>query len=143
MQANLDLKKIGTFNDAVGQLWSLQALSDEQYEALSGFGLLPGNRKQELVGVPFLIIHFEFKPGKNDTSFVECHIITTNDARHIIRDSSRGIHEQLRQIYQDRLSSNHPRPNYGIYVRKGLTFRDNPYQSPSGEQMTTRTYFLT
>ena len=143
MQAQIDLKKIGTFNDAVTQLWALSALTDEQYESLSGFGLLPGNRKQELVGVPFMIIHFEFKPGKNESSFVECHIITTNDQRYIVRDSSRGIHEQLRQIYQDRVSASHPVPNCGVYVRKGLTYRDNPYESPSGERMTTRTFFLT
>lgn len=139
----MDLKEISTFNDAVRELWSLQVLSDEQYAQLSGFGLLPGNRKQELVGVPFLIIQFEFKTGKNESSFVECHLITTNDERHILRDSSRGIHEQLRQIHSDRVASGHPSPNLGVYVRKGLTFRDNPYSSPTGEQMTTRTYFLT
>lgn len=139
----MDLKEISTFNDAVNKLWSLEVLSDEQYAQLSGFGLLPGNRKHELVGVPFLIIKFEFKTGKNESSFVECHIITTNDARHILRDSSRGIHEQLRQIHQDRVNSGHPKPNYGVYARKGLTYRDNPYESPSGEKLTTRTYFLT
>jgi len=139
----MDLKEISTFNQAVTKLWALEVLSDEQYAQLTGFGLLPGNRKQELVGVPFLIIQFEFKTGKNESSFVECPIITTNDERYILRDSSRGIHEQLRQIMQDRIASGHPKPTYGVYVRKGLTFRDNPYTSPSGEALTTRTYFLT
>jgi hypothetical protein len=143
MHADLDLKKISTFNEAISQLWSVEALTVEQYEQLSGFGLLPGNRKQELVGVPFMIIYFEFKNGKDDSSFVECHIITTNDERHIVRDSSRGIHEQLRQIYQKRVSSGHPVPNCGVYVSKGLTYRDNPYTSPSGDQTTTRTFLLT
>lgn len=139
----MDLKEISTFKDAVTTLWSMQVLSDEQCDQLTGFGLLPGNRKADLVGVPFLIIQFEFKSGKNDSSFVECHIITTNDERHTLRDSSRGIHEQLQQIYRDRVASGHQNPTYGVYVRKGLTFRDNPYTAPTGEQSTTRTYYLT
>lgn len=139
----MDLKEISTFNDAVTKLWALEVLSDEQYAQLSGFGLLPGNRKSELVGVPFLIIQFEFKNGKNDSSFVECHIITTNDERHVLRDSSRGIHEQLQTLHRERVASGHLNPNYGVYVRKGLTYRDNPYKSPTGESLITRTYFLT
>jgi hypothetical protein len=139
----MDLKEISTFRDAVTTLWSMQVLTDEQCDQLSGFGLLPGNRKADLVGVPFLIIQFEFKSGKNESSFVECQIITTNDERHTLRDSSRGIHEQLQTILRERIASGHPNPKYGVYVRKGLTYRDNPYTSPTGESLTTRTYFLT
>jgi hypothetical protein len=143
MLDKIDLTYIDSFHEAVSQLRSIGAFTAEQNEQLTGFGLLPGNRKQELVGVPFLIIQYEFKAGKNDSSFVECYIVTTNDERHIMRDSSRGIHEQLLELLNDRIESGHPVPNCGVYVRKGLTYRDNPYTSPSGEQLTTRTYFLT
>lgn len=137
-----DFKDITTFHDAVLKLYAIDAISDTQLNELTGFGMLPGARKGELVGVPFLIVQFDFKIGKNESSFVECYVVTTNDQRYLLRDSSRGIHEQLRQIQRDRVAIGQPVPNCGYYARKGLTYKDNPYESPDGEKLTSRTYYL-
>jgi hypothetical protein len=137
-----DLRQIHNFTDAINTLYDLGAIGPEQWEKMTGFGVLPGDRKKFLVGVPFVILQFEFKVGKLDSSFVDLHVVTTTDERMIVRDSSRGIHEQLKEILNDRSRTGHPHPNLGIYVRKGLSFRENPYEAPDGTKSTSITYYL-
>lgn len=137
-----ELKSMTTFDDAVERMDSFGVFTLDQYHELTGFGILPGTMKSVLVGVPFLIVQYQFRVGKYDSSFVECHIITTQNNRYFMRDSSRGIHEQLRQIHRDRVAQDHPAPEHGVYARKGLDFRDNPYETPDGVKLTSRTYYI-
>jgi hypothetical protein len=136
------LQDINTFGDAVIACEHHGLLTPDQARELTGFGLLPGDHKKYLVGVPFLIIGFEFKPGKDNSSFVECLIVTTHNSKYTLRDSSKGIHEQLLALHKQRLSANHPNPNAAYYARKGLTFMDHSYTGLSGEPTKSRTYYL-
>lgn len=138
-----ELRSISDFNTASYKLWECGAFTDDQLAEFTGFGILPGNQKERLVGITFLIIQFEFKVGKYDASFVDCHIVTTNNEKLILRDSSQGIHEQLKLLLAQRIRSHRHRPHQGVYVRKGLRYTDNPYVNANGESMTSRTYYLT
>ncbi|MGE3429253.1 MAG: hypothetical protein AB7I44_21100 [Hyphomicrobiaceae bacterium] len=137
------LRDITSFTDAAYKLYEQGVFIDLQYEEFTGFGILPGNQKERLVGVTFLIIQYEFKVGKYGASFVDCHLITTNNERLVLRDSSQGIHEQLKSLCATRTKANHPYPNMGVYVRKGLRYQDNAYVNAQGESLTSRTYYLT
>lgn len=137
------LRRIQTFTDAARQLHQHGVFNGVQYDELTGFGLLPGANKEQLLGVPFLIVQFEFKTGIHDSSYVDCHIITTNDERYILRDSSRGIHSQLRSLVRERVLSDHPHPFMGVYARKGLSYKVNAYELPDGSKGTSKTYYLT
>lgn len=137
-----ELRMINTFRDAAHTLLEMGVYTDQQMDEFTGFGILPGAQKETLVGVTFLIIQFEFKVGKYETSFVDCHIITTDDRKLILRDSSLGIHEQLKDIYTSRVKSNHPFPSMGVYARKGLKFKDNSYIDSNGKPGVSRTYYL-
>lgn len=136
------LRSITNFRNAVDYMRELNVLSDEQMGELSGYGLLPGNQKEQLVGVPFLIIEYSFKTGRDNSQFAECSIITTNDQRYTLRDSSKGIYAQLRALYDERFANGHPYPNLCHYVRKGLTFQDFSYTTTSGEVVKPRTYYI-
>lgn len=137
-----ELRNIHSFTDAVDLLSNYGAIQTEQVNKMTGFGILPGERKRSLVGVPFIIVEFEFKVGKLDSSFVDCHIVTTTDERYILRDSSRGIHEQLKEIKLERERAGNTNPSLAVYVRKGLSFRDNPYEAPDGTKSTSTTFYL-
>lgn len=137
------LRAIESFTDAALKLYEEGVFTDNQLDEFTGFGILPGNQKERLVGVTFLIIQYEFKYGKYGASFVDCHIITTNNERLILRDSSQGIHEQLKSLYATRTKANFTAPNMGVYVRKGLRYQDNAYVNAQGESLTSRTYYLT
>src|SRR5882757_5272196 len=79
------LQHIETYVDAVLFLEQENVISHDQARELHGFGLLPGKDKEKLVGVPFIIIEYEFKIGRDNSNFVECAIITTH-----IRSTSCG-----------------------------------------------------
>lgn len=142
MLSGTALRTIHTFNDAVDLLSGMGALPIEQVNKMTGFGILPGDQKKELLGVPFIIVQFEFKAGKLDSSFVDCHIVTTKDERFILRDSSRGIHEQLKQIKLERERASCPHRDLAVYVRKGLSGQENAYEAPDGTKSMSTTYYL-
>jgi hypothetical protein len=137
------LQGIETFADAVELCKTQQLMSPEQAQELTGFGLLPGKHKELLLGVPFLIICFDFRVGHDNSSFVECPIVTTHNDKYLLRDSSKGIYVQLSMLYKERLEAGEARPFRSHYVRKGLTFQDHNYITASGESSMSRTYYLT
>lgn len=140
--AGEQLQHIDNYVDAVNLLRGEGALTDQQASELTGFGLLPGKDKELLLGVPFLIIQYEFKVGRDSSSFVECAIITTHDDKHLLRDSSKGIYVQLRNVYEERVATGNPNPDLGYPVRKGLTYQDHNYTGLTGETTKSRTYYL-
>lgn len=142
MLAGNELHGIETYADAVQYLLHNDVISVDQATELHGFGLLPGRDKEKLVGVPFMIIEYEFRVGRDNSNFVECAIVTTRDERHLMRDSSKGIYVQLKSLYDERLAANHPHPTLFYNVRKGLTYQDYNYIAASGESTKSRTYYL-
>ncbi|MGH3570859.1 MAG: hypothetical protein ACRDUW_03370 [Pseudonocardiaceae bacterium] len=138
-----DLRDIQTYADAVDILCENGALTDAQLLDLTGFGLLPGDQKATLVGVPFLIIEFTIKPGIHGNDYAEILLVTTTDYRWRMRDSSLGINKQLKEILVNRIAAGHPTPNLGIEVRKGLRYQEFEYlDTESGKVTYPRTYFL-
>lgn len=136
------LSSIETYIDAVLLLQNEGAISVDQARELHGFGLLPGKDKEKLVGVPFIILEYEFKIGRDNSNFVECAIVTTHNMKYLMRDSSKGIYVQLRNLFDERLAAEHPHPTLGYPVRKGLTFQDYDYVAGDGISTKSRTYYL-
>lgn len=136
------LRTVDSFVSGVDLLRSLDVFTDEQALELTGFGLLPGSHKERLIGVPFLILEFEFKTGHDNSSYVECAIVTTKDEKLMLRDSSKGIYAQLRSVHDERIKTSNAYPTLGYYARKGLSFQEFPYVTPTGEHVKPRTYYL-
>jgi len=69
------------------------------FELGSGFKLLSDGEEQRLIGVPFLIIHFQFNEG-DFGEFASITLMTAdkNQDRLILNDGSTGICQQLRDI---------------------------------------------
>ena len=138
-----DLREIVTFADAVDTLINKRVLTDAQLYDLTGFGLLPGDMKHILIGIPFLILEFNIKPGIHGDDYAEILLVTTTDQRWRMRDSSLGINKQLKEILATRIANGHPTPNMGVEVRKGLYFREFEYLDTETNKVTKpRTYYL-
>lgn len=138
-----DLREIGTYADAVDLLRDKGVINDAELFSLTGFGLLPGDQKHILVGVPFLILEFQIKPGIHGDDYADILLVTTTDQRWRLRDSSLGINKQLKDLLAERIARKHPYPNMNIDVRKGLWFREFDFiDSATGEVSRPRTYYL-
>lgn len=138
-----DLREIDTFGDAVDILRDKGVISDGELFDLTGFGLLPGDQKHTLVGVPFLILEFQIKPGIHSDDYAEILLVTTTDQRWRLRDSSLGIKNQLKEILAERIAAGYPHPNMNIHVRKGLYYREFDYHdTKTGKVSKPRTYYL-
>lgn len=137
------LRGVIFFDDAVELLDEMGAVSESELAELTGFGVLPGVRKSELVGQPFLILEYQVRPGLRGVKgaqFSELLLITTDNRKYILRDSSLGIHAQLKEVSADRAARDLS-PNMNIYVRKGLYFDEYPYDD-KGVTRSVRTYYL-
>jgi hypothetical protein len=137
-----DLRSIEFFGEAVTLLREYDMLSTEDMEEITGFGHMPGAMKPTLVDIPFMIVQYSFQPGVDGKPFSELYLITTTHEKWRMRDSSKGIHSQLRQLHTDRVASGHPFPFNGVYVSKGLTFEEYPYTDGTGNTTMSRTYSL-
>jgi hypothetical protein len=138
-----DLREIDTFADAVDILRAKGVITDKQMFDLTGFGLLPGDQKHTLLGIPFLILEFNIRPGLKGDDYADILLVTTTDQRWRLRDSSLGIKEQLKELLRDRIASGISYPNMNVHVRKGLYFREFAYHdTESGKTTNPRTYYL-
>lgn len=132
-----DLQQITSFDDAI-------ALITEQYgqggiisadEVLgAGFALL--QNKDHLVGVPFVIMKWQFHPGKFATDFCTALVVTVNNQKYIVNDGSTGFAKQLREYTE--VSGRQG----GMVARKGLTRSDYTYTDDKGEDRPASTYYI-
>lgn len=137
------LAEVEVFHDAVALMHSYDAISDSQADELTGFALMPAAYKEQLVGVPFLILACSLKQGHRGTYFVELILITTNNMRAIIRDSSKGILEQVKDIMWIPDLNEYMPLKMGMWVRKGLRYEDYPFTEPTtNKTIMSRTYYL-
>lgn len=126
--------EITSLRDAIEILDENGLLADDVREQVTGFQFIPATEKHTLVGVPFLIVSATHRRNPDDDSaYVDLMVVTVDDRRIWFRDSSRGIYRQLETVFTERESAT----IYGIWVRKGLTFKDFPYR-----ETTSRTYYL-
>lgn len=135
-----DLLNIDTMSDAIDFLTEIGAIQGQE---ISPFPLVPGTYKAKLVGVPFLILEFMIKPGLDASEYAEMIIITAENIKITLRDSSRGIFEQIKEIERQRIAANNPNPNRALWVRNGLKVVETPYTDPVTKIETiSRRYYL-
>ena len=133
------LSEMVHFAEAVEILEAGGRISEEQAREITSFALRPAAYKSQLVGIPFLIIEAEILPGKDHTRFAQLIIIDVDDHKCTIRDSSRGIFEQVTELVEQ---SDTP-ILHGLFVRKGLRFEEYPFVHPATKiESLTRTYYL-
>lgn len=133
------LAEIVHFSDVVEILADAGFADKSRVQELHGFGLRPAAYKETLIGVPFLIVEAEILPGKDQSHFAQLVIIDIEDRKSTVRDSSRGIYEQIETLVAD---SDDP-IIHCVYVRKGLRYEEYPFTHPATKQSTiTRTYYL-
>lgn len=134
-----ELAEIETFHDAVDILVEKGIIDEERANELNGFPLMPASYKESLIGQPFLIIQAQMMQGKAGTDYVEMVTITTTNVRATVRDSSRGIAEQMRRA----IAAQGKGVICGMWVRKGLRYDEYPFDDvATGKRVLTRTYFL-
>lgn len=134
-----ELLDIESLSDALDFLAERGMIGPEE---ISPFPLVPGPYKEKLVGVPFLILEAHIKPGLQDTFYAEMLIITAENVKITLRDSSKGIFEQVKEIITKRTQAGHENPNRAFWVRNGLRAVDSPYTDPITkiEKVSTRYY---
>ena len=134
------LMDIETFTDAIDILVDMKAFAPNE---ASPFPLMPAEYKEQLVGIPFIIIEAQLQPGIEGSEYYEISLVTYNNIRVTIRDSSRGIFNQLSRMIKARAEKGRPHPQCGFYVRKGLRFTEAPFTDPvTGITTESRTYHL-
>ncbi len=100
----------------------------------TGFNLLDKNEKGRLVGVPFIILDWNFNEG-DFGDFVSLRVITQANERLVLNDGSTGIRDQMREIAE----SGETR---AIYVKKGLRRSDYEYTDKDGTKKPATTFYL-
>lgn len=132
-----DLQQINTFDDAL-------ALIQEQFgqggvisadEVLgNGFALL--TNKDHLVGVPFILMKWQFNQGKYQDDFCTALVVTSQNGKYIVNDGGSGLCKQLREY------TNTTGRQGGMVARKGLTRSDYTYEDEKGNDVPASTYYI-
>jgi len=135
------LMDIETFADAIDVLTEIKAFEPDE---ANPFPLMPAEYKERLVGIPFIIVEATLQPGLDGSEFYEIALVTYDNVCVTIRDSSRGIFNQLKRMIAARTEKGRPHPQCGFYVRKGLRYTSTPFTDPATMVTTeSRTYHLT
>lgn len=61
-----------------------------------GFTVLPTDKKGTLIGVPMVLLKWEWHLGDNGP-FVSVHLVTADGGKFIVNDGSTGIYSQLQE----------------------------------------------
>lgn len=110
-----------SFDDFAAQsLDSTEALGTDQF----GPVLDTGN-KMTLVGLPFVIVKWNFYTG-DIGEFVSAWVITKTDDRFIVNDGSTGIYAQLKALTDETGQDS------GLVCRHGLRVSEYDYTKPDG-----------
>ena len=134
------LLDISDFSDAIDLMTEIGAFRPGE---VSPFPLVSALFKETLVGVPFIILEANIKPGVDSSSYVEMQIVTARNEKITLRDSSRGIFEQMRTEIGRRVEGGSKTPLLGFWVRKGLRFEEVPFTDRDTNITTmSKTYFL-
>lgn len=121
------LRGITDFNAAVALAQEVTGGVEQASDVLGdGFALLPTDGKGTLVGVPLLILAYNFSEGDNG-EFVTLRVITKDNRKLIVNDGSTGIRDQLKD-YDSRSQGR------SLYVANG--FRRSDYQYDDVNQKT-------
>lgn len=133
-----DLRAITSFEDAVALLGDTPVIGAD--ELGNGFTVLGKDDKRRLVGVPFVILSFDFTPGDYGADFVSAMIVTKGGEKLIVNDGSSGVCAQLRDIAARMPPGAKHR---GIVCKHGLRASDYTYHDErSGVDAPATTYYI-
>lgn len=114
--------------DASGEVVSAQEFG-------SGFSVLDTKEKGRLVGVPFIILDWQFNEGDNG-QFVSLRVITQANEKLVINDGSTGIYRQLMEIADTG-------EERAVFCKRGLRVSNYDYTDPkTQEKKPASTYYL-
>lgn len=124
-----DLREIETFDDLVASLNAagLELIDTDDYLG-SGSTVLVKQERMRLVGVPFVVMQWNFTESKDHAGawFVYVEVMTVKDGvRYAFTDGSKfGIRDQLATITMRTKRFN------GAQAKRGLAHRDYEYIDP-------------
>lgn len=108
-----------SFDDIAGQsIDSTEALGTDQFGPIL-------TDKMVLVGLPFVILKWNFYSGDNG-EFVSAWVLTKTNDRLIMNDGSTGIYAQLRAL------TDATGQDSGLICRHGLRVSEYDYTKPDG-----------
>lgn len=137
-----DLTDIDSFNAAVALLGKQGVTSESVSDYGSGFKLLKTDEKVQLIGVPFVIVEWQFRNGDNG-EYVSALIVTAKDEKLILNDGSTGIRDQLRKVTDARIDRGQAYPQQGLACEKGLRVSKYTYtDAKTGEDRPAETFYL-
>jgi|ERR1041385_275526 hypothetical protein len=94
-----ELRAVTSFEDAMALLvqtyGGVESITD--FELGNGFKIATDDEKNRLVGVSFIILHFQFNEGDYG-DFVSVTLVTQHGDRIVLNDGSTGIYEQLKDV---------------------------------------------
>jgi len=130
-----DLRGITSFDEA------MKAAQKEYGEIVdastaigTGFDLMDTEGKDQLVGVPFIVLEMRFNWSEAyNQEFVSFLAVTEDGRRFIVNDGSTGVYRQLRTFYDE-----WKRPG-GLLVKGGLRRSDYP---ANDERPAGTTFYL-
>lgn len=116
------LSSIKDMDSALAALGSVTEVEDWA-DYGSGFDIL--ENKDNLIGVPFVILEWRFTKSKQfDATFVSCVVVDEKNNKHIVNDGSTGICRQLEGVTKMRIERDKAYPQTGLVVRNGLRRSD-------------------
>jgi hypothetical protein len=122
------LRAIASFDDALALTREYLGEIEEADQVLGdGFSVLKQDDKGRLVGVPLILMEWNFYPGDYGSDFVAVRIAARNEngtiGKYILNDGSTGIATMLRR-YADRTGK-----RGGLFVKHGLSVSEYDYCS--------------
>lgn len=129
------LAEIKSLDDAFKALANAGINVTEAKELGTGFQIL--KEKDQLVGVPFLILMMSFNSSEKfgeGGEFVSLHVITEKGDKWIVNDGSTGIMDQCKRYAKAGHSA-------GLIFREGLT-RSDYEKEVDGKTIKATTYYL-
>lgn len=95
-------RNVESFQDALNLVQSSMGAAIDASDLGNGFALLATDQKQQLVGVPFIIMDYTFNPSSKSKNgeFATAHVVTETGNKYILNDGSTGIYQQLKNLAQ-------------------------------------------
>lgn len=131
--------EISSIGEAMAYLSNLgvQAESIADY----GSGLTVVEDKATLVKRAFFIVEWSFRQGDHG-EYVSALIVTGTGEKLVLNDGSTGIHDQLRNVTDNRIKRGQSFPQQGLAVPNGLRASNYTYTDADGKEKPATTYYL-
>lgn len=132
-KASQDLQYAQTWEDAAALMGEDISHAEEFGD---GFTLLSKDERNQLIGVPFVVIAFQINDSKEyGSEFASVRLITKDNKRLVFNDGGTGIVPFLKDF------RNRTGRNYGLVAGNGL--RVSEYETEvNGKTISAKTYYF-